>query len=106
MTGKGRRAGGPGDRPGDEFAAYVAETLAPLGAQPFISRAKERTVTVGSYYAVPEDRLDEAETLLGWARRAVAAARANAMRTRRKRTASTRKRTWMIRKSLENPSHP
>jgi DNA transformation protein and related proteins len=129
MPGRGRKPGGLRDRhlgtaerPGDEFAAYVAEMLAPLGAvraarlfsghgfklegvqfamiiravlylrvdaslaeelsalgaRPFVYRTKQRTVTVGSYYAVPEDRLDEAETVLGWARRAVTAARVNA----------------------------
>jgi DNA transformation protein len=117
-------AGRVGERPGDEFAAYVAEMFAPLGgvragrlfsghgfklgglqfamiirgvlylrvdaalaqelaalgAQPFAYRTKLRSVTVRSYYAVPEDRLDDAETLLAWARRAVAAAHVNAAR--------------------------
>ena len=120
MPGRGR------ERPGDEFAGYVAEMFAPLGAvrvgrlfsghgfkrdgvqfamiirgtlylrvdaglaeelsalgaQPFAYKTKLRSVTVGSYYAVPEDRLDEPETLLAWARRAVAAAHANAARAK------------------------
>ncbi|HUA77964.1 MAG TPA: TfoX/Sxy family protein [Acetobacteraceae bacterium] len=126
MPARTRKAGGFGERPGDEFAAFVAEMfaslgavqvgrlfsghgfkldgvqfamilrgvlylradaelaaeLSALGAEPFAYRTKLRTVTVGSYYAVPEDRLDEAETVLEWARRAVAAARANAARTK------------------------
>jgi DNA transformation protein and related proteins len=117
----------PRERPGDEFAAYVAEMLAPLGAvqsarlfsghgfklggvqfamiirgalylradaalaeelaalgaKPFAYTTKLRTVTVASYYAVPEDRLDDSETLLAWARRAVAAARAKSSRRRK-----------------------
>jgi DNA transformation protein and related proteins len=137
MPGRGRETGGmwdrrlgAGERPGGEFATYVAELLAPLGAvrsarlfsghgfkldgiqfamiirgvlylrvdaglaeelsalgaEPFTYRTKQRAVTVGSYYAVPEDRLDEAEILLGWARRSVTAARANAKRADIKRT--------------------
>ncbi|HUC16922.1 MAG TPA: TfoX/Sxy family protein [Acetobacteraceae bacterium] len=124
----------PRARPGDEFASYVAEMLAPLGAvraarlfsghgfkidgvqfamiihgvlylrvdasladelsalgaRPFSYRTTQRTVTVGSYYAVPEDRIDEAEIVLGWARRAVMAARANAERVGTKRVKSGR----------------
>jgi DNA transformation protein len=130
MPGRRPKAGKARDpRPGDEFAAYVAEMFAPLGvvrvarlfsghgfkcdgvhfamiirgvlylradaglahelstlgARPFAYRTKQRTVTVGSYYAVPEDRLDEMETMLGWARRALRAARENAERISAKR---------------------
>ena len=68
----------------------LAHELSALGARPFSYRTKQRTVTVGSYYAVPEDRLDEAEILLGWARRAVMAARANAERAGTRRIKSGR----------------
>ncbi len=126
MPGRGR------ERAGDEFAGYVGEMFAPLGAvqsarlfsghgfkrggvqfamiirgtlylrvhaalaeelsalgaqpfaynQPFAYKTKLRSVTVASYCAVPEDRLDEPETLLAWARRAIAAAHANAARAK------------------------
>jgi DNA transformation protein and related proteins len=52
----------------------LAAELAALGSKPFAYGTSKRMVTVASYYAVPEDRLDDADQVLGWARRAVIAA--------------------------------
>ena len=59
----------------------LAGELHALGGRPFTYRTKVGSVTVNSYYAVPEDRLDEADVVLGWARRAVAAALSSAQRS-------------------------
>jgi len=128
---QGRRAG---DRPeakprraGDEFAAYVADMLTPLGpvqvgrlfsghgfkldgvqfamilrgmlylrvddalaaelsalgSLPFSYQTERHSMTIRSYYAVPPDRLDEADQLLAWARRAVQAALAKPRRRKK-----------------------
>jgi DNA transformation protein len=134
ISGAGGRSAKSSERPGDEFAAYVAEMFAPLGVVraarlfsghgfkldglqfamiirgvlylrvdaglagelralgggPFAYRTKLRSVTVNSYYAIPEDRLDEADVVLGWARRAVAAARISAERSPKGRRSGTK----------------
>ena len=46
------------------------------GSAPFSYTRRGRKVNLGSYYAVPEDLFDRPDELLGWARDAVAAARA------------------------------
>lgn len=122
-----RPPGGKPRRPGDEFAAYVADLLAPLGpvqagrlfsghgfkldgvqfamilrgtlylrvddalaeelsalgSQPFSYQTERHSMTIRSYYAVPPDRMDEADQLLAWARRALQAARVNPKRRRK-----------------------
>ena len=45
------------------------------GSQAFSYATKKRRVMVESYYAAPETLLDDADALVDWARRAVAAAR-------------------------------
>jgi len=54
----------------------LAAELAKLGSKPFKYSTSKRAVTVASYYSVPEDRLDEADIVLDWARRSVIAAKA------------------------------
>ena len=57
-------------RSDDELAAE----LAALGSKPFAYGTSKRMVSVTSYYSVPEDRLDDADQVLDWARRAARAA--------------------------------
>lgn len=61
----------------------LAAELAALGSKPFAYGSSRRMVTVASYYAVPEDRLDDADAVLGWARRAVAAAQGKPLRKKK-----------------------
>jgi len=68
----------------------LAAELAGLGAKPFAYGTSKRMVTVASYYAVPEDRLDDADQVLAWARRAVQAAQMKPLT--KKRTAKRAKR--------------
>ena len=53
----------------------LAAELESLGSSPFRYKTKRREVRVGAYWTVPDEGLDDAERLLGWARRAVKAAR-------------------------------
>lgn len=62
--------------------AELAAELSALGAQPFSYQRHERTVTLDGYFTVPPDRLDEADAVLAWARRAIQAAGAKARRKR------------------------
>ncbi|HZP64702.1 MAG TPA: TfoX/Sxy family protein [Rudaea sp.] len=55
--------------------AALAATMIERGAQPFEYGTRKRTVSVASYYSVPEDVLDEAEILMSWARQSIALAR-------------------------------
>ena len=55
--------------------AALAGELEALGAQPFSYRTRLRTVRVRSYWAVPDAGLDDADALIGWARRAAAVRR-------------------------------
>jgi DNA transformation protein len=52
--------------------AALADELEALGAQPFSYQTRLRTVRVGSYWSVPDSGLDDADALIGWARRAAA----------------------------------
>ncbi len=52
----------------------LAAELAKLGAQPFEYRTARRQMVVGSYYAVPADGIDDADRLVEWGRRSIAAA--------------------------------
>jgi len=54
--------------------APLAALMQARGAQPFVYGTRKRDVTVSSYYAVPEDCLDEPEVLVDWARRSLAVA--------------------------------
>jgi len=50
------------------------------GAKPFQYQTKARTVTIGSYWQVPERLYDDPEELADWARVALAAAQRAALR--------------------------
>jgi len=49
-------------------AAFQAE-----GSEPFTYQAKGRTMTIGSYWRVPERLFDDPDEMLDWARAALAA---------------------------------
>lgn len=66
----------------------LAADMDRAGAKPFRYSTAKRTVTVASYRGVPEDRLDDADIVLEWARRAVTAAKAQPI----KKKARTRKK--------------
>ncbi len=61
------------------------------GARPFQYQTKTRTVTVGSYWQLPERLYDDPEELTGWARAALAAAQRAALgrRPRARKAAKT-----------------
>jgi DNA transformation protein len=52
------------------------------GSKPFSYQTKAKTVTVGSYWQLPERLYDDPEELTGWARAALAAAQRAALRKR------------------------
>ena len=54
------------------------------GSKPFQYQTKARTITVNSYWQLPERLYDDPEELTGWARAALAAAQRAALRTRPK----------------------
>jgi DNA transformation protein len=54
------------------------------GSKPFQYQTRARTVTVGSYWQLPERLYDDPEELAGWARAALAAAQRAALRKRPK----------------------
>jgi DNA transformation protein and related proteins len=54
------------------------------GSKPFSYQTKAKTVTVGSYWQLPERLYDDPEELTGWARAALAAAQRAALRKRPK----------------------
>lgn len=59
-------------RADDALAARLAER----GSKPFTYRTRARTVRVPSYWSVPQADLDDEDAFVGWARSALAAARA------------------------------
>jgi DNA transformation protein len=54
------------------------------GSKPFQYQTRVKTVTVGSYWQLPERLYDDPEELTGWARAALAAARRAALSKRPK----------------------
>ena len=61
------------------------------GAKPFQYQTKARTVTIGSYWQVPERLYDDPEELADWARVALAAAQRAALRKpKRSKVAATK----------------
>jgi DNA transformation protein len=54
------------------------------GSKPFSYQTRARTVTVNSYWQLPERLYDDPEDLTGWARAALAAAQRAALRKRPK----------------------
>jgi DNA transformation protein len=61
------------------------------GSKPFSYQTRAKTVTVNSYWQLPERLYDDPEELTGWARAALAAAERAALSKRRKPKKSTRK---------------
>jgi DNA transformation protein len=57
------------------------------GSKPFQYQTRVKTVTVGSYWQLPERLYDDPEELTDWARAALAAAQRAALRKRPKRKA-------------------
>ena len=61
------------------------------GSQPFAYTTRQRTVTVASYWRLPDRLLDEPDELAEWARAALAAAeRAALAKPRKPKTAATK----------------
>jgi DNA transformation protein len=54
------------------------------GSKPFQYQTRTKTVTVASYWQLPERLYDDPEDLTGWARAALAAAERAALKKRRK----------------------
>jgi DNA transformation protein len=54
---------------GETIARFEAE-----GSKPFQYQTRTKTVTIGSYWQLPERLYDDPEELTGWARAALAAA--------------------------------
>ena len=64
------------------------------GSKPFQYQTRARTVTVGSYWQLPERLYDDPEELTDWARAALAAAQRAALKKRPKaKKASSKKAT-------------
>jgi DNA transformation protein and related proteins len=61
------------------------------GSKPFQYQTKTKTVTVGSYWQLPERLYDDPEELTVWARAALAAAQRAALGKRPKRPRITKK---------------
>jgi DNA transformation protein len=61
------------------------------GAKPFQYQTKARTVTIGSYWQLPERLYDDPEELADWARAALAAAQRAALRKRPKGSKAAKK---------------
>jgi DNA transformation protein and related proteins len=61
------------------------------GSKPFQYQTRAKTVTVGSYWQLPERLYDDPEDLTGWARAALSAAQRAAPRKRPKSKAKARK---------------
>jgi DNA transformation protein len=63
------------------------------GSKPFQYQTRTKTVTVASYWQLPERLYDDPEELTGWARAALAAAERAALKKRpKKRKAAVRKK--------------
>ena len=61
------------------------------GAKPFQYQTRAKTVTVNSYWQLPERLYDDPEELTGWARAALAAAQRAALRKRPKQPKAAKK---------------
>jgi DNA transformation protein and related proteins len=61
------------------------------GSKPFSYQTKAKTVTVGSYWQLPERLYDDPEELTDWARAALAAAQRAALRKRPKKRKAVKK---------------
>jgi DNA transformation protein and related proteins len=61
------------------------------GSKPFSYQTRAKTVTVGSYWQLPERLLDDPEEVTDWARAALAAAQRAALRKRPKKRKAVKK---------------
>jgi DNA transformation protein and related proteins len=66
------------------------------GAKPFQYQTRVKTVTVNSYWQLPERLYDDPEELTGWARAALAAAQRAALRRRPKADEKARKKAKKV----------
>jgi DNA transformation protein and related proteins len=71
------------------------------GSKPFSYQTRTKTVTVNSYWQLPERLYDDPEDLTGWARAALAAAQRAALRKGPKAKKATRKKA-AARKTIVN----
>jgi DNA transformation protein len=65
---------------GETISRFEAE-----GSKPFQYQTRTKTVTIASYWQLPERLYDDPEELTGWARAALAAAERAALRKRPKK---------------------
>jgi DNA transformation protein len=75
------------------------------GSKPFQYQTRAKTVTVGSYWQLPERLYDDPEELTGWARAALAAAQRAALRKGPKKRPKAKKaaaRTPAAKKKVAN----
>lgn len=70
----------------DSIARFVAE-----GSSPFAYQTSTRTITVASYWQLPERLYDDPDELADWARTALAAAQRAALSKRGKRSVAKKK---------------
>jgi DNA transformation protein len=69
------------------------------GSKPFQYKTRTKTVTVGSYWQLPERLYDDPEDLTGWAKAALAAAERAALKMRKKgRKAAVKKKATKTKK--------
>jgi DNA transformation protein len=66
------------------------------GSKPFQYQTRARTVTVGSYWQLPERLYDDPEELTDWARASLAAAQRAALRKGAKKKTGARKATKAV----------
>ena len=78
------------------------------GSKPFQYQTSTKTVTVGSYWQLPERLYDDPEELTGWARAALAAAQRAALRKRPRvrKTAKQAVKKKVKKKQLHTSSRP
>jgi DNA transformation protein len=73
---------------GETIARFEAE-----GSKPFQYQTRTKTVTVGSYWQLPERLYDDPEELAGWASAALSAAQRAALAKGRKARKKTKKKS-------------
>jgi DNA transformation protein len=76
------------------------------GSAPFSYQTRARTVTVASYWQLPERLYDDPEELTVWARAALAAAQRAALRKRPKAKKAAVKKKVVKKKAVKEPYRP
>jgi DNA transformation protein len=74
------------------------------GSKPFSYQTRAKTVTVNSYWQLPERLYDDPEDLTGWARAALAAAQRAALRKRPKAKKAAKKIAVRAKAAKKRPS--